>query len=77
MLLFLQEEKEEIAAETQVTLAVAPHTLLQLLGELVRVTHSQDIDCGPKLPAPRGLFPSHKTLAEISTPVSSPPFQEH
>lgn len=53
MLLFLQEEKEEIAAETQVTLAVAPHTLLlQLLGELVWVTHSQDIDCGPELPAP-------------------------
>lgn len=53
MLLFLQEEKEEIATETQVTLEVVPHTLpLQFLGELVRVAHSQDIDCGPELLAP-------------------------
>lgn len=53
MLLFLQEEKEEIAAETQVILVVAPLTLLlQSLGELVLVFHSKDIDCGPELPVP-------------------------
>lgn len=53
MLLFLQEEEEEIAAEAQVTLAVVPHPPLQLLGELVWLAHRQDTDCGPELLTPR------------------------
>lgn len=56
MLLFLQEEKEEIPAEAQVTLAVAPHPPLQLLEELVCMAHSQDMDCGLELLTHVGYF---------------------
>lgn len=83
VLLFLQEEKEKIAAATQVTLGWWPLNPLTAAprGQLV---HGRVATAGCRLQAQQSCRPphvgsllSHKTLVEIFTPVSSPSLQEH